>query len=175
LLWFLMLKSGVHATMAGVMLAFAIPFSSRGKDRESPSHTLENFLGKPVALLVLPAFALANAGVVIPSAWLHGLTDGNSLGIIAGLLIGKPLGIVAFSLAATTAGICQLPRDVGWAHMVGAGLLGGIGFTMSIFIANLAFAGNPEVINSSKMAVLAASFAASLLGYLWFRFFGRQP
>jgi len=171
LMWFLMLKSGVHATIAGVLLAFAIPFSAKEDDEKSPSHRLERFLNKPVAFIVLPIFALANTGIVIGSDWAQGLGTTNSLGVIAGLLLGKPAGITLISLAAIAIGICQLPTGLKWQHILGAGLLGGIGFTMSIFITNLAFAGDPQVINTSKMAILLASFVAGTIGFIWLRFF----
>ncbi len=169
LMWFLMLKSGVHATIAGVMLAFAIPFSSKTEDETSPSHRLEHLLHKPVAFIILPIFALANTAVVIATGWQEDLLTTNSLGIIVGLIVGKPLGITLLSFIAVTIGICQLPQDLGWRHVFGAGLLGGIGFTMSIFITNLAFDGNQEFINPSKVAILLASICAGGLGLLWLR------
>jgi len=169
LMWFLMLKSGVHATIAGVMLAFAIPFSDRDDDQQSPSHRLEHFLHKPVAFIVLPIFALANTGVVVGADWLNGLTSANSMGIAAGLIAGKPLGVTLFCVVAVALGICRLPPDLKWPHIIGAGMLGGIGFTMSIFITNLAFAGNPETINTAKMAILLASLMAGIFGFLWLR------
>jgi len=170
LMWFFMLKSGVHASIAGVLLAFAIPFSSKAEDEESPSHRLEHFLHKPVAFLILPIFALANTGIVFSSEWRQALSSSNSLGIMGGLVLGKPLGIALVSLLAVSVGICKLPEDLNWRHMVGVGLLGGIGFTMSIFITNLAFAGNSELINASKIAILLASVSAGVLGILWLRF-----
>lgn len=173
LMWFLMLKSGVHATIAGVLLAFAIPFSPRAEDEKSPSHRLEHLLLKPAAFLILPIFALANTGIVIGSGWQHELLGPNSLGIMGGLVLGKPLGIVLLSFLAVLVGVCRLPNDLNWSHVLGAGLLGGIGFTMSIFITNLAFAGEQQLINASKMAILAASLLAGILGYLWLRFFSR--
>jgi Na+:H+ antiporter, NhaA family len=172
LMWFLMLKSGVHATIAGVLLAFAIPFSAKAEDEASPSHRLEHFLHRPVAFIILPFFALANTGIVMSSGWSQDLLSANSAGIIAGLLLGKPLGITLLSFLAVTAGMCRLPSDLKWSHIFGAGLLGGIGFTMSIFITNLAFTGNAGAINASKMAILAASLAAGVLGFVWLRFFG---
>ena len=173
LMWLLMLKSGVHATIAGVLLAFAIPFTGKEDDEESPSHRLEHFLHRPVAFLILPVFALANTAIVVGSGALQGLTASNSLGIILGLLIGKPVGITLLSFAAVAAGVCRLPFDLSWRHVFGAGLLGGIGFTMSIFITNLAFAGGAEVINASKMAILLASLAAGTAGFLWLKLLGR--
>jgi Na+:H+ antiporter, NhaA family len=170
LMWFLMLESGVHATIAGVLLAFAIPYSARAEDEASPSHRLEHVLHKPVAFVILPIFALANTGIIIGSGWLEDLTSRNSMGIVAGLVVGKPLGILLLSFLAVALGLCRLPANVGWGHIFGAGLLGGIGFTMSIFITNLAFAGGAELVNASKMAILAASVAAGILGLVWLRF-----
>lgn len=168
-MWFLMLNSGVHATLAGVMLAFAIPFAGKDEDERSPSHRLENVLHKPVAFAVLPIFALANTGVVVPEEWLQGLASANSAGIAVGLLAGKPLGVTLLCFIAVAIGMCRLPADLGWSHMIGAGILGGIGFTMSIFIANLAFSGNPQTIDASKLAILLASMAAGAMGFLWLR------
>ncbi len=175
IMWVLMLKSGIHATVTGVMLAFAIPFSARAEDQASPSHKLENFLHKPAAFLILPIFALANPGILFESGWIDGLLSANSLGIAAGLVLGKPVGILVLCMLAVAAGVCRLPADLGWRHIAGAGLLGGIGFTMSIFITNLAFAGETELINASKMAILIASLTAGLGGLLWLRFGAWRP
>ena len=172
LMWILMLKSVVHATVAGVMLAFAIPFWRREESVDSPSHSLENFLHKPIAFVVLPVFALANTGILMGSGWIGDLSGPNAMGIISGLVIGKPLGIVVLSLIAVMLGLCSLPSDLRWRHLIGAGMLGGIGFTMSIFITNLAFADQPELINASKMAVFAASLVAGVMGLMWLRFCG---
>jgi NhaA family Na+:H+ antiporter len=171
-MWFLMLKSGVHATIAGVLLAFAIPFSAKQDDEESPSHKLEHFLHKPVAFVILPIFALANTGIVIGSDWADSLMSANSSGIIGGLVFGKPLGITLLSLVAVTVGVCRMPLDLNWRHVLGAGMLGGIGFTMSIFITNLAFVGNTETINASKMAILLASLSAGTISFIWLRMLG---
>jgi len=173
LMWFLMLKSGVHATIAGVLLAFAIPFSSRQDDAASPSHRLEHVLHRPVAFVILPIFALANTGIVIGGDWAQELASSNSLGILAGLVVGKPLGITILSFLAVAIGLCKLPLDLRWRHVFGAGLLGGIGFTMSIFITNLAFTDEPGVVNASKMAILLASLSAGVLGFVWLKLFGK--
>jgi NhaA family Na+:H+ antiporter len=167
LLWFCMLKSGVHATIAGVMLAFAIPFSARDNDRGSPSHRLEAMLHKPVAFVILPLFALANTAIVVAPGWLEALAGAGSLGIALGLVLGKPLGVVLCAALAIGLGWCKLPEDTRWGHLIGAGLLGGIGFTMSIFITNLAFAARPELIDASKIAVLFASVIAGVAGTAW--------
>ncbi len=174
LMWALMLKSGIHATIAGVLLAFAIPYSARQDDEKSPSHRLENFLHNPTAFIILPLFALANTGIVIGSNWALELASSNSLGIFAGLLLGKPVGIFLFSFAAVSLGACKLPLDLSWKHVLGAGILGGIGFTMSIFITNLAFPGQADTIIASKIAILLASLTAGIFGFLWLKSFG-QP
>lgn len=172
LMWFLMLKSGIHATIAGVLLAFAIPYSARQDDQESPSHRLEHALHSPVAFVILPLFALANTGIVIGPGWAAELASPNSLGISAGLVLGKPAGIFLFSFAAVALGVCKLPGDLSWRHIAGAGILGGIGFTMSIFITNLAFSGQAAMITASKIAILLASLVAGIAGFLWLKFLG---
>jgi NhaA family Na+:H+ antiporter len=173
LVWILMLKSGVHATIAGVMLAFAMPFSAKDDDLESPSHKLEHVLVKPVAFIILPIFALANTGIVVEANWIDNLASANSIGIAAGLIAGKPLGVTVLCFVACASGMCRLPPDLKWSHIVGAGIVSGIGFTMSIFITNLAFSGNPEVINASKMTILLSSLAAGIFGFLWLRFLAK--
>lgn len=173
LMWFLMLKSGVHATIAGVLLAFAIPFSAKEDDEESPSHRLEHALHKPVSFFILPIFALCNTGIVVGADWTQDLANANSLGIIGGLVLGKPMGITLLSFAAVAVGVCRLPLDLNWRHVFGAGILGGIGFTMSIFITNLAFVGSADVINASKMAILLASLTAGTIGFLWLKLLGK--
>lgn len=171
IMWILMLKSGVHATLAGIALAFAIPFTAKQDDAASPSHRLERFLHRPVAYLILPIFALANTGVIVGGDFVHTiLSDVNALGIMAGLVLGKPIGIGLFCFIAIVLGVCKLPDDVKWSHVVGASMLGGIGFTMSIFITNLAFEGNLPEINASKMAILIASLLAGIFGFFWLRF-----
>ncbi len=162
-MWYFMLQSGVHATVAGVLLAFALPFGDGGEN--SPSYKLQHFLHKPVAFLIIPLFALANTGIVLGESWMQGLTSSNSLGIFAGLFIGKPIGIVLLSFLAIRLGWSRLPLGVSWRHILGAGFLGGIGFTMSIFITLLAFS-DPEIIQASKASVLLTSLAAGVMGYV---------
>ncbi|EKD35531.1 MAG: hypothetical protein ACD_75C01868G0002 [uncultured bacterium] len=173
LMWFFMFKSGVHATLAGVMLAFAIPYSAEDDDKASPSHKLEHFLHKPVAFIILPIFALANTGIFMGADWIHNLTSPNSLGIAVGLLVGKPAGLTLFCFVAVATGISRLPPDLNWRHVFGAGILGGIGFTMSIFITNLAFKADIETINAAKTSILLASLTAGILGFLWLQRYGR--
>jgi NhaA family Na+:H+ antiporter len=163
IMWYFMLQSGIHPTIAGVLLAFAIPFA-RG-DEASPSSRLQGFLHKPVAFAIMPLFALANTSIALTGNWTEGLATPNSLGVFTGLLFGKPLGIVLFCLLAVKLGISRLPSEVSWRHIIGAGFLGGIGFTMSIFIALLAF-DDPAQIQSSKLAILLASLVAGSIGFL---------
>ena len=165
-MWYFMLNSGVHATVTGVLLAFVIPFGD-GSNKTS-SYKLQHFLHKPVAFFFFFLFAIANTGIVLGSDWHEGLNHPNTIGIILGLVVGKPLGIWLFSFLAVSLGICTLPRDLKWSTIIGAGMLGGIGFTMSIFITLLAFKNDgEEVITYSKIAILIASFISGTLGYLW--------
>ena len=168
-MWYFMLNSGVHATITGVLLAFVIPFGNGGK--KTSSYRLQHFLHKPVAFFILPLFAIANTCIAINSDWHEGLNHPNTIGIILGLVVGKPLGIWLFSFLAVSLGICTLPRDLKWNSILGAGMLGGIGFTMSIFITLLAFKNDgEEVITYSKIAILIASFIAGTIGFLWLKF-----
>lgn len=162
-MWYFMLKSGIHATIAGILLAFVIPF--RNGDEKSPSYKLQHFLHKPVAFIIMPIFALVNTGIALTENSMEGLVTSNSLGIFAGLFVGKPLGIVLFSFLAIKIGLSQLPNEVSWKHIIGAGFLGGIGFTMSIFITLLAF-GNPEIVQSSKITILLSSLLAGIVGFI---------
>jgi len=162
-MWYFMFQSGVHATISGVLLAFAIPFGKGGED--SPSYKLQHFLHKPVAFIIVPLFALANTGIRLQPGFYNELLSKNSLGIMAGLLIGKPLGILSFAWLAVKTKLSQLPGIVTWRHIAGAGLLAGIGFTMSIFITLLAFDDAALVVNS-KIAILSASIIAATTGLL---------
>lgn len=162
-MWYFMLKSGIHATIAGVLLAFVLPFGNG--DELSPSYKLQHFLHKPVAFIIMPLFALANTGIALTGNWVEGLTTSNSLGIFTGLFVGKPLGITVFSFLAIKIGLSQLPNGVSWKQIVGTGFLGGIGFTMSIFITLLAFS-NPEVVQSSKISILLSSLIAGVVGFM---------
>lgn len=165
-MWYFMLHSGVHSTLAGILLAFVIPFG-RG-EKESLSNRVEHWLHKPVSLLILPVFALANTAIVFAPGWDTGLTTPGSVGIFAGLIIGKPLGIVLFSFIAVSLGVSALPSDLKWKHVLGIGFLAGIGFTMSIFITLLAFQ-DLFLITETKISVLLASLISGSLGYVWLR------
>ncbi|MEY3236663.1 MAG: Na+/H+ antiporter NhaA [Bacteroidota bacterium] len=162
-MWYFMLNSGVHATITGVLLAFAIPFGNG--DKKSTSYILQHFLHKPVAFVILPIFALANTAIVFSSDIAQTLTESNSLGISLGLIVGKPLGIFLLTFLAVTLGICKLPTDLNWKQIFGVGFLAGIGFTMSIFITLLAF-DNETIINNSKLVILISSLTAGILGFL---------
>lgn len=166
-MWYLFLQSGVHATIAGVLLAFAIPFRDGGE--HSPSYQLQHFLHKPVAFLVMPIFALVNTGVTFAGLSVAGLLKPNVFGILAGLLLGKPLGIIGATLLAMRLRWAKLPEGVSVRQLVGLGCLGGIGFTMSIFITLLAF-DDPLFTQSSKIAIMVASLVAGVLGFLILRF-----
>jgi Na+:H+ antiporter, NhaA family len=165
-MWYFMLHSGVHATITGVLLAFAIPFGNGGE--KSPSYILQHFLHKPVSFFILPLFAIANTCIAVGNSWQSGLGQTNSLGIIAGLVIGKPLGIWLFSFIGVGLGLCSLPSDLKWKNIIGAGFLGGIGFTMSIFITLLAF-DKADIINNSKIAIIIASTIAGTIGYIYLK------
>jgi len=160
-MWFCVYRSGIHATISGVLLAFAIPFGHG--DEKSPSSILQHWLHKPVTFLVLPLFALANTAITFPTTFLPDLTSFNSLGVILGLTLGKPLGIFLFSWIGLTAGWCLLPHTLTMKNIWALGMLAGIGFTMSIFITLLAFK-DPHLIDGSKIAVLAGSLLSGVAG-----------
>ncbi len=168
LMWYCMLNSGVHATITGVLLAFVIPYGDGGKT--TSSYRLQHALHRPVAFVILPLFAIANTCIAIDSNWQEGLAHANSIGIMAGLVVGKPIGIVLFAFLCVKLGISSLPKNLQWKQILGAGMLGGIGFTMSIFITLLAFKNDGEdVITYSKIAILVASFVSGTLGFLWLK------
>ncbi len=165
-MWYFMLHSGVHATITGVLLAFAIPFrNGRGK---TPSNKVLHFLNKPVAFVILPLFALANTSINFGDNLAGGLAQYSSWGIMAGLVVGKPLGITLFAFLGVALGICALPSDLKWKNILGAGMLGGIGFTMSIFITLLAF-NDAALIDYSKIAILLASTLSGIIGFVWLK------
>ena len=162
-MWYFMLHSGVHATITGVLLAFAIPFGNGGE--KSTSYILQHFLHKPVAFIILPIFALANTAIVIGTDFTTIITQNYSIGIALGLIIGKPLGIITILFIAIKLGWCKLPNDLNWKSILGVGFLAGIGFTMSIFITLLAFE-NETIINNAKFIILLASLVAGLIGFI---------
>jgi Na+:H+ antiporter, NhaA family len=172
IMWYFMLHSGVHSTLAGILLAFAIPFGKG--EKTSLSYKLQDWLHKPVALLILPLFALANTAIVFGKGWDTGLTAAGSLGIFAGLVIGKPLGVFLFSFLAVSTGVCALPLGLKWKQILGIGFLAGIGFTMSIFITLLAY-NQDQLITESKISILLASLVSGILGYSWLRWSLKKP
>jgi NhaA family Na+:H+ antiporter len=162
-MWYFMLHSGVHATITGLLLAFALPFGNGNK--KSASYRMQYFLHKPVAFFILPIFALANTAIRLNGNLGEILTEHYSIGIATGLIVGKPLGIFAFSLLAVKMGFCRLPSDLNWKSICAVGLLGGIGFTMSIFVTLLAFE-DTAIINNTKFVIILSSLVSGTLGYL---------
>ena len=218
-MWVAFLKSGVHATVAGILLATTIPGRSKISEGEfisctdtilgelharhtakipatekyeeddfqaavrtiednceevgSPMHRLEHALHPWVAYAIMPVFALANAGILINSDLTDGFFNPLSWGIILGLVVGKPVGIVLFAMLASVSRIARKPAAYSWMQLIGVSFVGGVGFTMAIFIANLAFAGSP-LLPQAKLAILCASFIAGVIGYLFLRFSGKK-
>ena len=164
ILWVGVLKSGVHATLAGVVLALAIPLEVKRGGR-SPLEELEHKLHPWVAFGIMPLFAFANAGVSFSGMSFGSLLDPLPLGILAGLFIGKQLGVFAFTYGATRLGWCQLPAEVNWLQFYGVALLTGVGFTMSLFIGTLAFA-DPAQSTGVRLGVLVGSGLSAVCGYL---------
>jgi len=166
ILWYCTLQSGIHATISGVLLAFVIPFGD-GTEK-SPSYMLQKFLHWPVAFAVLPLFALANTSIELDNELMANLVNPITLGIFAGLIVGKPLGIYTFCWIWLKAKLGDAPPQVTLAHILGVGFLGGIGFTMSVFISLLAF-NDLETLNQAKIVVMATSVLSGVFGFLWLR------
>lgn len=197
-LWYFTLKSGIHATIAGVLLAWTIPLGREmsadelaGKLREklddsfetaevqveqlelllekfqSPLHRLEHALHPYIAFLIMPIFALFNAGVALKGG--ASVTDPVTLGVMAGLFLGKPIGILLFSIVAIKLGLASLPEDLGMKNLVGLGCLAGIGFTMSLFVAGLAYPDSNTMLSQAKIGILLVSVIAAAVGsaVLW--------
>jgi NhaA family Na+:H+ antiporter len=168
-LWVAFLQSGIHATVAGVLLAIAIPTRQRTASRdvltsnESPMLRLEHALIPWNRYLIMPVFALANAGVALGGGAARSVVAPVSLGVICGLVIGKPIGIVLFSWLAIRTRLAAMLDGIGWCQIVGVGMLGGIGFTMSLFIANLAF-GEAPALETAKVGILLASVVSGIAG-----------
>ncbi len=217
LMWFFMLESGVHATIAGVLAALTIPSTPKRTPKSfseetmnllikynkypinennlmnenqkaillniqdkidavgTPSSRLEHSLHLPVALIIIPLFALANAGIAIDFASFGStLLEPVSLGIVAGLVLGKVIGIFGLSWLAIKFKIAQLPKGSTMSQIFGVSFLGGIGFTMSIFVADLAFLSSPELIFQAKVGILCASLFAGLFGYFWLKYIAKR-
>ncbi|TDG36526.1 Na+/H+ antiporter NhaA [Pedobacter changchengzhani] len=167
LLWYLVHHSGIHATIAGVILAFTIP--TNDTDEESPLEKLEHFLVKPVAFLIMPIFALANTNITFEKEMIMGLISPLGLGIILGLFVGKTIGVSLFSWIAVKTKFAKLPSKADWKHILGIGMLAGIGFTMSIFISLLSFV-DPLHIAEAKFAILTASVFSGAVGFFFLKF-----
>ncbi len=168
-LWVAVLKSGVHATLAGVLIALCIPMrDARG---HSPLRDLEHDLHTPVAFVILPLFAFANAGLPLIGMSTANLVEPVTLGILLGLVLGKPLGILAFVGFAVALRLVQLPRDINWFNLLGVGFTCGIGFTMSFFIAGLAFEhSGGENFNGDRLGILLGSIIAALAAFVCLHF-----
>ena len=167
-MWYFMHFSGVHSTIAGVLFAFALP-SYQKNGKTSPSEILQKMLHFPVPFIILPIFALANTAIVISADWQASLTAPVGLGILVGLILGKPVGIFLFSFIAVKLKFASLPGRVKWLQLIGVGMLAGIGFTMSIFVTLLAF-DNSKTIDQGKFCILVSSLFAALIGLLWLNF-----
>ena len=168
LLWIFVLKSGIHASLAGVLLAQFIPLRSNNSSDHSPLSKLEHSIEPWVNFTILPIFAFANAGVSFSGMELNLLWDPVTLGIILGLFFGKQIGVMSFTYIGSLLRLCKLPPDISWAQYYGLSLVTGIGFTMSLFIGSLAFT-DPEYQTSVRLGVLLASLLAGVLGYLTLR------
>ena len=165
LLWFFTYKSGIHATIAGVLLACSIPHRKKEHDF-SLLVKFEHAISPYVAYFIMPLFAFANAGVSLEGMNLSSLLSPVPLGIVLGLFIGKQIGVFIFSLVSIKLGFAQMPNNSNWINLYGVGILTGIGFTMSLFIGNLAFIENPIYMDGVKIGVLTGSLLSTLIGYL---------
>jgi NhaA family Na+:H+ antiporter len=163
-MWFFTYKSGIHATIAGVLLASTIPHRIKDKDF-SLLIKLEHAISPYVAFMIMPIFAFANAGVSLEGLSLSSLLLPVPLGILLGLFVGKQVGVMVFSFIAVKTGMAQMPDNSSWLSLYGVSVLTGIGFTMSLFVGNLAFAENIQYIDGVKIGVLAGSLLSTLCGY----------
>lgn len=164
-LWYFMHHSGIHATIAGVLLAFTIP-TNESATEISPLEKLEHQLHIPVSFFIMPIFALANTNIMFKPGMVEGLFTNFGMGIILGLSLGKVIGISLFSFIAIKMKLSSLPDRSTWSHLIGVGFLAGIGFTMSIFIALLSFKGQHDLQEEAKFAILFASVLSGLIGYI---------
>ena len=171
-LWYFIHHSGIHATISGVLLAFTIPTNET--DEPSPLEKLEHLLHKPVNYLIMPLFALANTNIHFEKAMLSGLTNPIGLGVICGLVLGKPIGIALLSWLSVKFGLSSLPDNANWKHIIGVGIMAGIGFTMSIFISLLSF--SDELLQSeAKFSILIASVIAGTAGFVYLKTLKAHP
>lgn len=174
IMWASVLKSGIHATLAGVVLAMFIPYTTRSKSEVNLLEEVEEDLKASVYLVILPIFAFANSGIYLGDLSLNSLLQPVPLGIIAGLLVGKQLGIFFFSWLAVKTGLAKLPDDMNWSQLYGVALICGIGFTMSLFISSLAFAGGDiSRMVDDRLGIVVGSLLSGLAGY-FFLFFNTR-
>ena len=170
-LWYFVHHSGIHATIAGVLLAFCIP--TNPVKETSPLEKLEHLLLKPVNFVIMPLFALANTNIHFENEMLYGITSSLGLGIIIGLVLGKPIGVLLFSWISVKLGFGSLPSNSNWKHILGLGMLAGIGFTMSIFVSILSFE-DPIYQTEAKFCILIASITAAFAGYQFLNALGKK-
>src|SRR5699024_9468962 len=163
LIWYFIHLSGIHATIAGVLIAIAIPIKKNSKGY-SPLEGLEHSLALPVGFIIMPIFAFCNTNIHIEAEMIEGLFTPLDFGIVIGLLIGKPIGISLLSYIGLKTELCSMPDNASWKQVIGVGMLVGIGFTMSIFIAVLSFSGNELLLPEAKLSILIASLLSGILG-----------
>ena len=169
-MWAAVLKSGVHATVAGVLMAFTIPLKHPKGEKCSPLRNLEHDLHPTVAFVILPLFAFANTGIPLDGMRLDVLLSPEPLGIAAGLFIGKQMGVFSFAWVAIKSGVAKLPTGASWMQLYGVAVLTGIGFTMSLFISSLAFEEGSTNLKADRLGILAGSLLSAFVGYLVLRF-----
>jgi len=170
-IWYFIHHSGIHATIAGVLVAMTIP--TNDTDIESPLEKLEHAIAKPVNFIIVPLFAIANTAITFQSEMIGGLTSNMGLGIMVGLFVGKTIGIFTTSFLCIKSGLAQLPDKATWSHIVGVGMLGGIGFTMSIFVSILSF-NDPLHVEEAKLAVLVGSLISGACGYFFLKMLSKR-
>jgi NhaA family Na+:H+ antiporter len=170
-MWYFIHHSGIHATIAGVLTALTLPTTADAV--ESPLEKLEHFLTKPVNFLIMPIFAIANTNITFESGMVEGIISNLGFGIVLGLFLGKPIGIFLMSWLSVKLKAAQLPANTNWMHVLGLGLLGGIGFTMSIFIALLSF-DDVTLQTEAKFAILVASALSGIIGFLLLNMYNKK-
>lgn len=168
ILWYFMLHSGIHATISGVLLALAIPFDVMYSDKKTLAATLVHHLHKPINYVIMPIFAIANTAISINTQSINELNIWVSLGILSGLFLGKVIGIFLTTYLAVKTKISNLPTGVSWNNVIGMGFLGGIGFTMSIFVTTLAFT-DQILIENSKLIIILSSTLSGIIGYVYLK------
>ncbi|MFN8438755.1 MAG: Na+/H+ antiporter NhaA [Cytophagales bacterium] len=172
-LWFCMLHSGIHATIAGVLLALCIPFDVLYSEKYTLPAWLVHHLHNPINYVIMPIFAIANTAITLSTQSIGELNIWVSLGIFVGLFLGKVFGILGTTYFAVQTGISKLPENVTWHHVIGMGFLGGIGFTMSIFVTTLAFSDH-VLIENSKLVIILSSTLSGIVGYLYLKYISKS-